>query len=260
MTKAQWIVTGLAVILLLGLYLGFDIKPSSREKVDQSRALVAQSTDVQSLLKQARAELPSPASSGILALELDLDKAGADTTARVEALKRLSGQWYELGYPAISGFYAEEVAGLEKGEEAWSVAGTTYALCLQQSREEKVRQYCFSRAVNAFENAISLNPSNADHKINLALTYVEAPVQGEEMKGIMMLRDLNQEQPDNAAALFHLGRLAIQTNQFDKAVERLTRVLELDPENKQAPCLLQIAYEGLGDQARSAEFASRCKQ
>ena len=48
------------------------------------------------------------------------------------------------------------------------------------------------------------------------------------MQGIMKLRDLAKENPENAEIQWHLGQLSIQSGQMDKAVERFERVVELD--------------------------------
>jgi len=56
-----------------------------------------------------------------------------------------------------------------------------------------------------------------------------ALVQGQDpMRGIMMLREILQEDPNNAEAHWHLGLFSIQSGQFDKALERFKKVRELD--------------------------------
>ena len=56
-----------------------------------------------------------------------------------------------------------------------------------------------------------------------------ALVQGQDpMRGIMMLREVLQEDPDNAEAHWHLGLFSIQSGQYEKALERFKKVRELD--------------------------------
>jgi tetratricopeptide (TPR) repeat protein len=257
MTKLQLTVVGASVLLLLGLYLGFDTKPPSQATVEKQRSLAATSTDIDNLLQEAKDRLSAAESASILSLEAEVDEA-SNSDQRSERLKSLSGKWYEIGYPAIAGFYAEEVAQIDETEASWSIAGTTYSLGIQQSESSKVRSFCTERAVQAFENAISLNPGNAMPRINLALVYTENPPADNPMKGILMLRELEQQFPEEPAVLVNLARLAIRTGQFEKAVERLNQALELAPDNTKANCLLAQAYDGLGDTAKAKEFASRC--
>jgi len=164
----------------------------------------------------------------------------------------------EFGQPAIAGFYAQTIAENDNSEESWSIAGTTYSICLQRTKEQKVRDYCYQNAVQAFESAVSVNPDNPQHKVNLAVLYTENPPPQNPMKGILMLRELTEKYPENASVLVNLGRLAIQTSQFDKAIERLSQALTLEPTNRQAICFIAKAYEAKGDQTNAELFGKRC--
>lgn len=50
------------------------------------------------------------------------------------------------------------------------------------------------------------------------------------MRGIMMLRQIVEEEPDNAEAHWHLGLFSVQSGQLDKALERFKKVRDLDAE------------------------------
>ena len=259
MTKLQIIVVSIMILLFAGMYFGLDTKPKKQKVVERSRAIEAESTDIDALLNDAKSKLSNEKSTLILTLETKLEATRTDT-AKVEILKELSGTWYRSDRVDIAGFYAESVAEIENSEEAWSIAGTTYAIGVQRATEEKVKQFCFGRAVRAFENAISLNPSNTTHKVNLAVCYAENPPPDNPMKGILMLRDLIEKEPENVLVLTTLGRFAIQTGQFDKAIERLQQAHSLEPDNNKANCLLAQAYEGKGEAEQAAIYASKCNQ
>lgn len=259
MNKSQWILISAAVVLFAVLYFGFDTKPSKQKEIEKERATAFTSTDINSLLVDAKSGLPAQATASLAALESDLEKAPADS-AKAESYKQLSSLWYQLEKPAIAGYYAEKVAEIVRDEAAWSIAGTTFSLCLQREQEDKIKSFCTEHAVQALEKAASLNPGNIQHKVNLALVYAENPPKDTPMKGILMLVDLNKQFPDDVLVLTQLGRLAIKTGQFDRAVQRLSRAVELAPDNQQAACLLAQAYEGMGDAAKAAEFKSKCEK
>jgi tetratricopeptide (TPR) repeat protein len=259
MNRLQIAVLASALGLFLLLYFTCSTTPPEQEAIEKSRALMIESTDIQSLLGDAKSRLDTRGTAEILSLEADLEKAAGDT-ARAEAYKALSGKWYQLGEAALAGYYAEEVANLENTGQAWGLAGTTYVLCAQQADQDKTRQFCSSRALKAFENAISLEPETVSHRINLALAFTDSPPADNPMKGILMLRELDTQYPDNPSVLFHLGRLAVQTGQWDRAVERLSRSVELNPDNRAAWCLLAQAYEETGNQAKAAECSRRCEE
>ena len=258
MTRLQLLVLSLSVGLFLILYLGFDTKPRNIKALETSRALSAESTDIQVLLNSARKELDDNQTNLLLALESQLNSEASDSM-KIPVLQQISGKWFDFGSPAIAGFYAQEIAQIDEQEESWSIAGTTYTICIQRSKEEKVRQFCTSRAIQAFENAISINPRNVAHKVNLALSYTENPPKENPMKGITMLLDLNRQDPENVLVLNTLGRLAIKTGQFDRAFERLNKSISIEPTNNKAVCLLAQIYENRGDQQKSIEFAQQCE-
>lgn len=258
MTKLQYIVVGGSLLLFLVLYFGCETKPPGQQQVEQTRMLQTEATDVNILIREAHDKLPVDQLSTLQALEQELKQAENDSL-KVERLKQLSGRWYENGYFAIAGHYAQEIATLEETEQAWSIAGTTYAICVQRSETEKVRTFCHQRAVRAFENAISLDPTNVSNQVNLALTYTEVPPPNEPMKGVMMLRELEQSFPESALVLTSLARLAIKTGQFDRAIQRLNQALELENDNLNAICLLARAHAGAGNQAEAQAYDERCR-
>jgi len=257
MKKSQWIVIAGAAALFAVLYFGFDTKPSKQKEIEKQRAGAFSSTDINSLLVDAKSGLSAQSSSSVAVLEGEVEKSTADT-AKATAYKKLSSLWYQMEKPAIAGHYAEKVAEIARDEESWSIAGTTYSICLQREQEDKIRSFCTDHAVQALEKAASLNPENVQHKVNLALVYAENPPKEMPMKGILMLVDLNKQNPDNVLILTQLGRLAIKTSQFDKAVERLGRAVELSPDDQMAICLLAKAYEGVGNSAKAAEYNAKC--
>ncbi|MEL7020129.1 MAG: tetratricopeptide repeat protein [Bacteroidota bacterium] len=259
LNKTQLLTIGAAILLFGVLYFGCDTKPSSQRSIEKERALSVESTNIETLLLEAKATLSNASATEILALEQQINDATTDTL-RLSLLKQLSSTWYQEKHPAIAAFYAAEVAEAEGTEEAWSIAGTTYTICLQRSELEKVRDFCTSRAIAAFESAISISPENLDHQTNLALVYTENPPQENPMKGILMLVDLNKKNPENIGVLNNLGRLAMKTGQFPKAVERFGQTLAIEPDNRDAICMIAQAYEALQENDRAAQYAERCKQ
>lgn len=260
MTKTQTAALVSAVVLFFAMYFGCETQSKDQQALEKTRVFAAESTDVNVLLKQAQARLQPSDRNNIAGIEHELDLVKNDSAAYISVLMRLAGAWFSAGDPSISGHYAQLVAERLQTEEAWSKAGTTYAICLQRSEEEKVRSFCTQRAVAAFESAISINPENVAHRVNLAVVYAESPPKEDVMRGITMLRELNRQNPENVSVLNNLGRLAIRTGQFDKAIERLERALEIEPGNPTANCLLSDAWRGAGDAAKAEAFAKACRQ
>lgn len=260
MTKLQYSLLIGATALFFVLYFGCETKAPQQQKLEKSRALSAESTDIESLIRDAQATLSADVKGVIALLDEELASLPEEDTARIGLLKQLSGRWYGAGHPSIAGYYAEGVAELQNTEEAWSIAGTTYAIGVQRSENPDIRDFCSQRAVSAFEKAISFSPENVSHQVNLALTYVDNPPADDQMKGILMLRSLQEKYPQNVLVLNTLAGLALRTKQYDRAVQRLEQALSLEPDNQNTICMLSEAYLGIGDQAKAQIYEQKCRQ
>lgn len=258
MTKLQSGVIFASIVLFFGLYFGCTNKPPELAAEEQKRAVNMESADINAILQKAKNNLSTADNDAFVLLEQSISKAENDSL-RINALKELSGSWYGFGQFAIAGYYAEKIAEILNTESAWSIAGTTYGAGMKGEEDDRIKKYCSEKAINAFEFASSLNPKEAQHKVNLAVCYAEFPPANQPMKGILMLLDLNKKDPNNTTVLLQLGRLGIQTGQFDKAKERLEKVLQLDPKNTKATCLLVEVYQGLNDLEKAEAFSNRCK-
>lgn len=253
-----------ALILFSGLlfcilYFGFDTKPKSQAQLEESRALNFETTDIRVILADAKQSLTSRENGLIGIHELELQQA-IDDTLKAESYEKLAREWYQIGYPEISGFYAEEIAKLRNDAQSWGIAGTTYTLCIQKKTEERIRNFCQKRAVQSFENAISEDPDNIDHRLNMALLFVESPPASNPMKGIQMLLGLNSDNPDDVKVLNQLGRLAIQTKQWEKALERLSHALTIEPNNRSTICMIGKVYQSLQQFSEAAKFEKQCSE
>ncbi len=251
MNRQQLLVVGAAVALFFTLYFGCGTQTKEQKAIDQSRALTTEALDIKSHIESTLATLDASQKSKIMAFESNKDSKDPSV------LKQLSSAWHNAQHDEIAAWYAEKIADVEKTEESWSIAGANYYLAIAQNTDKAMRDFCTQKAVNAFQNAVSLNPKKIEHKINLALCYTENPPQDNPMKGILLLRELDKENPDNVPVNVQLARLAIKTGQYDKAIPRLEKVLTSEPENKKAICLLADAYRETQN-ARAFELEKRC--
>lgn len=259
MFKLQNLIILMGLGLFLILYFGLDVKPKNYATIERDRQLATQETDITNLIRDVQGSLSPNQASLLVALEQELEQADSDSL-QLEILKQLSGKWFEYRQPHIAGFYAEQVAEIESSSTSWAIAGTSYAATFKGPYEEKVKKYSLNKAITAFENAISLDPSDLSAKVNLALCYVERPPEESPMKGILLLLDYDKQFPDNPMVLFHLGRLGLQTGQYEKAIRRLEKVIQIAPKTTKAYCLLAKAYEGIGDSNKASQYLVQCNQ
>lgn len=258
MNKAQIWAIFTALALFLGLYFGFDTRPGKHKTVEQSRAIKGEQTSFETLQDNAVATLQGEQKNTLRELEAKLEAATNDTE-KVFVLKKLSAFWYSSKELPVAGGIAEQVANIENADSSWSVAGSTFFTALVGTQDPAIRDYCAKHAVAAFENAASLAPEKVEHRVNLALVWAENPQAENPMQAVLMLRELEKEHPENPSVYNALGRLAIKTGQWQKAVERLEKSWSLNKSNPNTPCLLARAYDGLGNNTKANEFSALCK-
>jgi tetratricopeptide (TPR) repeat protein len=256
MRRPQYIAAAVTLLLVALTYWGCPVRPPELEE-GFSRGPTA-ATGLQTLIRNAHADL-TPAQQATLSTLEERLEGQQDDSARVDLLQQMASEWYRAGRPAISGAYAVQIAEITNTEEAWSIAGTTFSLCLQnENADPKTRSYCGDQAEAAYQAAISLNPRNAANRINLAVTYTDNPPPDNPMKGILMLRELEEQYPDNPRVYITLAQLAIRTNQLERAAERLIKADQLDPGNPDVVCPLARVLENLGQAGEADIYARKC--
>lgn len=254
----QIVLGGVFVIVLLIFYFGFNTNPKNHKLIEKSRAVNQESTDIRLLIQSAKATVDPGLLAPISIYERELSETTSDSVKTI-IFEKLAGEWYTLGYPSISGYYAEAIAQITNSDEAWSIAGTTFAYGMRKAATEEEKNYCRKHALDALEKAISLNTKSVEHKINHAILYVEAPDAENPMQGIQMLLKLNETYPESVPVLNQLGRLSIQTKQWEKAEARLTKAEALDPENRTTACLLAELYDNINNKQKMAYYMAKCK-
>ena len=249
-----------AILLLAGLYFGFDTKPRTQKALEKSRVLNNQGFDINSLRTEATKTISKEELETIEALEAQVQYAENDSI-KSERLKQLSGKWYKLQKPVLAGIYAKEIAEIDQSANSWSIAGTTFASALKQSElAEKDRVLARDQAVDAFEHAISLEPTVVDHRVNQALCYIETPDATQPMKGVQMLAGLATKYPDSALPPYHLARLAVQTGQYERAEERIEQALKLAPDDARIACLAIDIYKAVNKPEEAEKLKDLCAQ
>ena len=246
------------IALFCFMYFGLNTKPEEQRAAEESRSANIEATGIQNIVMESKKTLSRDKLNVIEAMQTEYQSASSDAD-KVEKAKNLASKWYEFGIPIVSGYYAEEIAKIENTKEAWSITGTTYSIGLQSSKEEKHLQFAKGRAVKAFETAITMSDDNITDRINLALIYVDHP-DTNPMQGIQMLLNLNEKNPENVQVMNQLARLALRTNQLDKAIQRLQKALSIEPENNTSICLIAQAFEKSGQAALAKEYQDKCKK
>jgi tetratricopeptide (TPR) repeat protein len=65
--------------------------------------------------------------------------------------------------------------------------------------------------------------------------------QGEIMEGVTLLKTVLEEDPNNLDAIWELGKLSMQSQQFDKAVDRFTKFVSITQGEEKVSGLISLS-------------------
>jgi cytochrome c-type biogenesis protein CcmH/NrfG len=71
------------------------------------------------------------------------------------------------------------------------------------------------------------------------------------MKGIKLLKEVIEEEPNNENALYYLGNFSIQSGQYEKAILRFENLVKVSPDNYEARYLLGYSFEMMKDSSNA---------
>lgn len=263
MRKLQFFTVFVALLLLLGLYFFADFKGNKSSKTQQAAGHAESgdpmnpnaeviALDFDQYSKQQVSKLPASQKSLITGLT---DKANQANTPI--AFKDVAEFWEREKDLVMAAYYYKKAAFLENTEKSVTFAGNLYQAVLQKTEEPGTRKWLALEAIACFNKALTINPNNTDTKIALATCYTEGT--GETMKGVTLLREVTKTDSNNISANIILGKLAIQSGQFDKAKKRLELVLSIKPDNTEAMYFLAEAYKGSGNKEKAISLFEQCK-
>jgi lipopolysaccharide biosynthesis regulator YciM len=101
-----------------------------------------------------------------------------------------------------------------------------------------------------------VNPQTAslDQKVDEAVLIIQN-AEGAPMRGIAMLREVLSEDPNHVKANYWMGEFSWMSGQFDKAVPRFEKVLEVNPSNADAAKRLVTVYVQLQQNEKAKNVA-----
>lgn len=228
--KGIYIGVGLAVAAIAIIYFGFSNKPPVVTAFDDQREKLIDS-------------LQFPNGEQLMEMHHDMQKASA--SSKTALLQQLSDEWLQIGQPVIAADYLRQKAESEPTYENFMRAGSALSSLIDFVQEEDLRVSVVYGARYCFEEAGKLKPEDLDAKIGLATVLVSGT--NAPMEGIMMLREIDAQHPDNIQVNLELGRFSVMSGQMEKALERFDRVLQKDSLNLQARYMKAQTYLGLKD-------------
>lgn len=181
-----------------------------------------------------------------------------DSSRMAVVFMRLSGIWERNKQLHAAAWYRAKAAKLENSEKSLTFAGQIFLQLMENEGSPSMAAWDAGEAISCLERSFKIDSTNEETKLALATGYIEGT--GEPMRGVQILLAITREKPDDIPANMLLGRMSIQSGQFDKAIARFETVLKQEPENKEALYFQAQAWEGKGDKKKAIELLGKCKK
>jgi outer membrane protein len=162
-----------------------------------------------------------------------------------------------MQYDSAAYFAGQANTFFESPERTFK-AGNAFYQAFTFAMDELTRKPLAFSARSYYEKILAKNPNNLEVKTKIAMTYFgtgEAP-----MQGVSLLREVLAQDPKFKPALFNMGMLAVQSSQYDKAIDWLNQLLAVSPDDVQGHLLLGFAYMNQGDKQKAREQFEKAKQ
>jgi tetratricopeptide (TPR) repeat protein len=267
MKKPQFILGGSgALLFILVFFFGETIPPKKKNAAVQTDSSLspAKSVSTQDVLNASKAKLTPFQLSYVNSLEHSVVR-GDVKNQQVNAYAQLSNFWRDSvrdGFLPYA-YYSGETAKLENSEKKLTFAAQLFLENLRGQDDAGLKNWMADNAKELFERSLQLNPNNDSSKVGLGACYIFGSSAGspqEVMQGIQRILEVANRDSTNMYAQFMLGLGGEMSGQFDKAIERLTKVIQHEPENVEAILTLAEINEKKGNKKEAVKWYGDAKR
>ena len=146
------------------------------------------------------------------------------------------------------GMIYRDIQGVAGGAAEWAINSFEKAIDLEPTnpvlRTELGKLYQErEKSLAEFEKAVELKPDYFDARLQIAFLFER---EGNLEEAISEIKGLVERHPLNVEALFQLGRLYFNNEQTDLAIQQFQKVVSVLPTHSNALYSLGVAYESQG--------------
>jgi tetratricopeptide (TPR) repeat protein len=263
--KKQQIIVAVSgiIVLVIFYFFGKTVPPLKNSVGSPATDTKSQSLDIKVILDAAKAKLSPARLEYVNRLENAVVR-GDIKNQQIEADRQLAIFYkdsVENGFlPAA--YYTSEAAKLENSEKSLTFAAQLFLHNLRGQDNPALKIWMANQSRDLFERAEKLNPDNDSTKIGLGATYIFGSTgePAEVMKGIQKILEVTRRDSLNMYAQMMLGLGGIESGQYDKAIQRLLKVVHFDPGNLEAVLNLGEAYERTGNTTAAKSWYTEAKK
>jgi len=254
--KTQIVIAGVglvSILLIFSLPKVLVKNNSANRDVPQGQSHTEPSTPGDS--HEHKAELTAEQTKVVETLKIALTKA--EKSKKIRLIDSIAST-FRVGFcfDSAAKYYAEALS-IERSKKTLEHQADNYFDAFNFTTDEKKSGEYANKARESYQLVLDNFPDALDAKSKMAMTYVASP---NPMQGIMLLREVVAKDPNNELAIMNLGVLAIQSNQYQKALERFEKLITINPKNVKAHFYLGVSYKELGKKAKAIASFNKVKE
>jgi len=259
--KQQLILVGSGVGLLCLIYFfGKTIPPKKNPGAVAAATGTAKEISFNTILEASKQQLSPALQAHVAQLETAVVR-GDVKEQQVKVYKQLAEFWKDSAHLLLPyAYYSGQAAKLENSQKSLTFAAQFFLEGIRRQENPELQRWMAGEAKELFEKALQIAPGNDSLKIGLGSCYLLGNISESPMQGIMMIREVAERDPENMYAQFMLGLGGMISGQFDKAIDRLLKVVHHQPDNVEAILMLAEAYERQNDKANAVKWYQEGKK
>ena len=267
MKKPQWITIGIAILLVIGIFLFGRTTPNKKNIVAAAHTENdghdhgnQAAISIDSILAIAKKQLTPVQVTRLSMLENSISR-GDVKEQQLKVYHQLSHFWGDsMRLFAPYAWYEAEAARLENSEKTLTFAAQLFLDNLQQEQNPGLVKWEAEQAKDLFERSLKINPDNDSSKVGLGACYLFGNISANPMEGLGKIMEVVNKDSTNIYAQMTLVKGSILSGQIDKAINRLSTVHRLQPDNIEAILMLAEVYERKGDKKIAADWYKKSLQ
>lgn len=185
------------------------------------------------------------------------DVLQSSDTSRLSMSIELLDSMKQYTYAAV---LSEKLANIQQSAYRFHAAARLFIKATEKHENELM---LFKQAKKDLEKSLELNPGNLDAKVDLSICVYNVnlmqPTQNtaEIMRPTLLLREVIQTDSNHIDALYYLGKLSIESNQYEKAIGRFKKLVSLQPQNLEFYYELIETYKKMGNEKEAKVWADK---
>lgn len=262
MKRQQIIVILSGVVLLVALAIFGKITPSSQQKAAmavQPQQNTSTEITTETILERARRSINAAQQQRVADIEKEAANS-SDNAVKVNAYRQLAAFWKDsakIAEPYL--YYTAQSAKLENSEKNLNFAARLLVDNMLGSDNSAIQHWLAIEAKDLLDKSLAINSKNDSAQISLGACYMFGNISDNPMQGILKVREIVQQHPDNLYAQYVLGLGGKKSGQYDKAMEHFAIVLNHQPSNLEAAFQLAECAELKGDKATAIKWYEHLK-